>query len=468
LSRTGSDPSKIFIDAGREKVPGLVTKVDKTSGREYISNVNWRAYLGHVMFQIPVVAGESTFDQPGAPSFRSLFSYFARRRISGSFLNPEQHAQQQQRGDWQVNLSYLLGLDWEIPCEFQRVRDREKQLEQLKKAAQGDVFGHVIGTVAELRPQLTIAESNARKLRDQLSNFEVLASYRDLSQRAARAKTEMQALGREAVSLQESLQYLESALSSELPPERTDLQQMYEAAGIDLPEIALRRFEDVSRFYSSVIANRRTHLETQISEVRQHIAEGNGQMAVLDVERRDILTTLAGRGALEDFIRFQAELATLETSAASFRERFKAAEALESDSTQLEIDRSNLKRRLQEDHHERKSTLDRAILIIAETINELYDDRSGRFVVEATENGPDFKISIEGDRGGGISSMEIYCLDLTLYRITTERLGGPGFLIHDSHLFDGVDERQIARALTWPTRNGRGRAVYSYDELRYL
>lgn len=24
---------------------------------------------------------------------------------------------------------------------------------------------------------------------------------------------------------------------------------------------------------------------------------------------------------------------------------------------------------------------------------------------------------------------------------------GPGFLIHDSHLFDGVDERQVAKAL---------------------
>ena len=43
--------------------------------------------------------------------------------------------------------------------------------------------------------------------------------------------------------------------------------------------------------------------------------------------------------------------------------------------------------------------------------------------------------------------MEIFCLDLTLFRITSQRLGGPGFLIHDSHLFDGVDERQIARAL---------------------
>jgi uncharacterized protein YydD (DUF2326 family) len=447
LSRSGTDPSKIFIDEGLEKVQGLATKKDKSSGRSYISNVNWRAFLGNKMFQIPLIAGESAFDQPHAPSFRSLFSYFARRYSAGSFLNPEQHAQQQQRGDWQVNLSYLLGLDWEVPCEFQRVRDREKQVEQLKKAVQGNLFGRVIGSVAELRPQLTIAESEARKLREQLANFEVLESYRDLAQRAARAKTLMQALGREAVSLQESLQYLESALSSEMPPERDDLQQMYVAAGIELPEIALRRFEDVSRFYISVVENRRTHLENQITEVRQLIAEGDRRMSAFDVERRDILKTLEGRGALEDFLRLQSELAALEASAASLRERFKAAEALESDSTQLEIDRTNLKRRLQEDYKERKDILDRAILIIADTIKELYDDRTGRFVVEATENGPDFKISIEGDRGGGISSMEIFCLDLTLYRITTERLGGPGFLIHDSHLFDGVDERQIARAL---------------------
>jgi uncharacterized protein YydD (DUF2326 family) len=43
--------------------------------------------------------------------------------------------------------------------------------------------------------------------------------------------------------------------------------------------------------------------------------------------------------------------------------------------------------------------------------------------------------------------MEIFCLDLTLFKVVTKQLGGPGFLIHDSHLFDGVDERQVASAL---------------------
>ena len=42
--------------------------------------------------------------------------------------------------------------------------------------------------------------------------------------------------------------------------------------------------------------------------------------------------------------------------------------------------------------------------------------------------------------------MEIFCFDIALQQIVTKRYGGPGFLIHDSHLFDGVDERQVAGA----------------------
>jgi uncharacterized protein YydD (DUF2326 family) len=85
------------------------------------------------------------------------------------------------------------------------------------------------------------------------------------------------------------------------------------------------------------------------------------------------------------------------------------------------------------------------------------DDRTGRFVVEATSNGPEFRISIAGDRGGGIANVEIFCFDLALFLVVTKRLGGPGFLVHDSHLFDGVDERQVARALLLGARASSGK-----------
>ncbi len=447
VERTGSDPSKIFVFEGSD--PRLLTKTEKASGRTYVSNAHWRSYLGHTFFNLPMIAGSSSFDEPGAPlRFVLCFLISLEEEISGAFLGPERQSEKQQRGDWQVQLSYLLSLNWEIPLEFQNVRDREGTLDELKRAAKLGTFGDIVGTVAELRPQVTIAEVQAQKLREQLSNFEVLDSYKDFSRRAARAKTEMQSLAREAVVLNETLEHLQQALADEKPPSRTDLDRLYASVGVELPGVALRRLSEVSEFYSSLIENRRGHLKQEIDDIVRSITAGERRIAALDSERRQILVSLEGRGALEDFMAMQRELATVESQAASLRERFKTAELLEGKSTQLDLDRVNLKRRLQEDYQERKEKLDEAIILVADTISSLYEDRAGRFVVEATENGPDFHISIEGDRGGGISKMEIFCLDLTLFKLTAKNFGGPHFLIHDSHMFDGVDERQIAIALS--------------------
>ena len=52
--------------------------------------------------------------------------------------------------------------------------------------------------------------------------------------------------------------------------------------------------------------------------------------------------------------------------------------------------------------------------------------------------------------------MQIFCFDLMLAELTTKRGIGPGFLIHDSHLFEGVDERQVAKALQLEAEHAEG------------
>ena len=43
--------------------------------------------------------------------------------------------------------------------------------------------------------------------------------------------------------------------------------------------------------------------------------------------------------------------------------------------------------------------------------------------------------------------MKIFCYDLSLARLWSRRPHHPGFLIHDSTIYDGVDGRQAARVL---------------------
>ena len=225
------------------------------------------------------------------------------------------------------------------------------------------------------------------------------------------------------------------------------LERIYETAQVELPGVALKRLDEVRRFHESVIDNRKLHLSAEIESLREKLERNTVESQELDQERQQILEILESCGALDDFVSLQRELSEMEALASALGERFKAAEMLEGEKTQLEIDRSNLHRRLQQDFQERRSILDEAILVVSELISNLYDDRIGMFEIAATDKGPEFGISIEGDRGGGISNMEVFCLDMALMMLCARRESGPGFLVHDSHLFDGVDERQIARAL---------------------
>uniref|UniRef100_UPI00249A6215 DUF2326 domain-containing protein n=1 Tax=Pseudomonas sp. PS01302 TaxID=2991438 RepID=UPI00249A6215 len=78
--------------------------------------------------------------------------------------------------------------------------------------------------------------------------------------------------------------------------------------------------------------------------------------------------------------------------------------------------------------------------------NSLYES-AGSMTIDETSNGPVFKFPMQGQRSKGIKNMQIFCFDMMLMRLCISRQIGPGFLIHDSHLFDGVDGRQVISAL---------------------
>src|SRR5208337_33018 len=127
-------------------------------------------------------------------------------------------------------------------------------------------------------------------------------------------------------------------------------------------------------------------------------------------------------------------------------QRLVTAERIESTKAELDIDRARLLKALQDDHHERAHMITDAILDFEELSNALYE-KAGSLTVSATPNGPTVDVRIDAQRSKGITNMQIFCFDLMLAELVTKRGMGPGFLIHDSHLFDGVDERQVAKAL---------------------
>ena len=110
------------------------------------------------------------------------------------------------------------------------------------------------------------------------------------------------------------------------------------------------------------------------------------------------------------------------------------------------MERTRLVKALRDDIHERADIVREAILGFEDLSRSLYE-RAGNLTIADTPTGPKFEVHIAGERSKGITNMQIFCFDFMLAEICARRGRWPGFLVHDSHLFDGVDERQVAKAL---------------------
>ncbi len=442
VERCGSEPSKLDVSGETGHWP-VQPKLEKKSGRTLISNDHWKTVLGRLLFGLGDADGDN---KKYSPTFRSLFAYFVRRVEAGAFAEPVQQATEQQTWDQQVAISYLIGFDWTIPQAWQRLRDREKALESLRKAAKEGAFGDFIGKAADLRTQVTLAEERCKQMKQRLFNFKVLPEYHNLEREASQLTRDINELANQNALDRQLLAELERAVESEIPPATINLEELYKEVGVALPGVALRRFEDVRRFHESVVSNRRIYLQQEMTDARQRVAENEGLQAEKVERRAEIFDILRTHGALEQYTQLQSELNRLEGETEALRQRLKTAEALESGKTELEIERAQLLTRLRQDHHEQGEQLRLAIVTFEELSNALYE-KPGSLTISQEPTGPRFEVKIHGGKSKGINNMQIFCFDWMLAQLCAARNIGPGFLVHDSHLFDGSDERQVAKAL---------------------
>jgi len=453
VTRAASDEKKVLLSREDAGALSLVLHRDEERGIEYVTVDEWKDFLGHRWFGLPLDRKGTEFEGSYAPSFRSLISYFVRRRKTGGYVDIEKQNENQQPWDWQVSLSYLLGLDWQVPRATQDLRARKKTLSTLKKAIKAGELGTMFGTSAEIRPELLRTEERLERLKSQIDNFRVLDSYREMADQVSQIKSRMSEITGDLALIKETISYLSNSIREEKPPAYADVEKLYGAAGIELPQIALRRFDEVRDFQQSVIRNRKNYLEEQIESGRVLQKKLETELGSADERKSEILRVLDGKGAFEDLMVIHEEFATTTSRAETLRSKLQNANILENKVAQTKRDSADLEIRLQDDLKRSENAIKYATVKVDQAISELYDDRTGNLIVTSSKNGLQIAISIQGDGNrGGIDMVEIFCFDMMLYEAVSDRLGGPGFLVHDSHLFNGVDVRQVRRAILLGSR----------------
>lgn len=430
VTRTVSSTTRVLVGGSSVLAEGQPIPVD-----------DWRAMQARYLFRIPAEIARPTSGQLWGQLLRTFFAEPTKVH----------HAE----ADWEsgVRIGHLLGLSPEILAKAAEVHQLGKQGKAIRSAVREGAIVHLSLDEPKLRAQL----ANARRQRDRtqasLRAFKVDEQYLEHQRRADGLTALIQRLNDEGLTLQRRSRELDTALRDEVDPAqdaalKERLARVYRELGVVLPELVGHRFDEVAYFHQSVVRNRRSFLEQEVDAVTTRLAAIDEERRALDKERSQLLRLLGETVALDTFLSAQRDVARLEADVADLERRVQAAAAISQISDQVKLKTAELVTSVRADLHERSASLDEAISLFGELGSEIYTDREATLLVAPTDKGI-LKVTprVSGDASTGVRSVETFMFDVVclISAIKSER--APRVLVHDSHLFDAIDGRQIASCL---------------------
>jgi uncharacterized protein YydD (DUF2326 family) len=381
-------------------------------------------------------------------SGRTMLSFLARRVASHGFNEATRTFSRQSEADATTNLAYLLGLDWQLASGYRELAARQATRAQLTKAVNDPVWGRIVGSTADLRGQITLAQAQTERLKGQIAEFQVVPEYERVKEQADEIARRIRQLAQDDAIDQSNLEQIRQAVAEATSVDVEYLEPVYRELGVVLNDQVRRRFDEVQRFHESVVRNRRRFLDAEIAEITGRLEARRAERSRLGEEQANLLRVLNEGGALEALTALQQALAREQAGLEALRHRFEAAQTLEASARQITAQRLELQQAVTTDLDEREQQTEEATLLFSQYAQRLYGEgREAYLAIEAGRSSLQIRPHIHSDDSRGIGNMVIFCFDLTIAVLAHRHNRGPDFLIHDSHLFDGVDDRQLAAAL---------------------
>jgi uncharacterized protein YydD (DUF2326 family) len=439
VSRLGAHPETVRLDQDVDAIYRQPDQLFNLPAPVDIPNARWVKMIEETLFGL---RGDHQL------SGRVMLSFLIRRIGSHAFNSATKTHTQQREVEASSNLAYLFGLDSRLASDYSEITAREATRRQLRSAVHDPVWGRILGTTAELRGQITVLEEDVRRLEAQIKEFRVVPQYEQFKSRADELDREIRGMNTQDAIDRRNLSDLQAAIRDTTEEDVRYLEPVYREMGVLLGRQVVRRFEDVKTFHQSVVRNRRRYLAEEIEGLEQSLAAREQSRTRLGAELGRVLRALNEGGALEALTAMQKALAQHQASLEALNHRFTAAQSLEASSREIRARQLALQRDLDDDLNERRMQIDEATVLFSELARRLYGpDRSAYLEFGAGTNSLKIVPHVDSDDSRGIGNMVIFCFDLTVAIVAHRHGRGPDFLVHDSHLFDGVDDRQLRDAL---------------------
>jgi len=405
----------------------------------------WRTHLGAEAFSLPPGTIQPTAGQLSGQLVRTYFE-------EASKIFP-----QESRINSGIRIGYFLGFAPEILNKAADVAALKKHHKELQSVIKSGALPYLSIKGPELRAQLAQAKSQRQQLKEDLASFKVDRQYAEHQREADRLSAQLRILNESALALRRRQSEIEQVTKIEQPnlfmaPEtaspETRLQDLYDEVGLILPNAVTRRFDEVAEFHASVIRNRQFFLQSELNATKDQLRSVEEEIQHVDEERAKVMDLLEQSMALETFRSAEADLSRLESSISSLEQRLQQVEALEEGKIHLKAMSLESEAALRAQQSERASLLDDSMALFSRLGKEIYSDRNVSLIIKPTSEGIlEITPRIDGDSSTGISEVKTFLLDIVCL-ISAIRIGrAPRFLVHDSRLYDSMDDRQVASCL---------------------
>lgn len=383
------------------------------------------------------------------PKFGALLAYFVRKERNGGFASPIMNSTSQQGWDSQVSLSYLLGFDWRLPQKLQIKKDQKKDADTLTKMIKNGYLTDGALDVNKMQARLDLLDTEIDGKRNEVSAASVVDGYRKHEVTANELTGRIRDMNEANLEDLDLVEGIEFALKEVEDAALADLKTMYEQVGIFFTDQVKQRFEQVEAFHAQVAKNRELHLRREKKNALDRLASRKKEINDLQIELKDKLALLRSGMAIERLTLLQSDLNRLEAEQADLRKQLPRFRNVEEDRKRLGREISDLVDLIGQDVIEREEPRKSAVQVFGETSKFLYDE-PGQLILGKSKGvaGLSIETDIAGKKSGGKNHMQVFCFDWLLVEAALKADRFPGFLIHDSHIFDGVDGRQIGLALS--------------------
>jgi uncharacterized protein YydD (DUF2326 family) len=430
--RSGARPAALHMTQ-----PGIPDLFDEYE----VTLQHWQQMIERDLFGLPV-------DHPGL-SGRMMLSFLIRRASNHGFNDPTRSFDRQRDVDATPNLAYLLGLDAGLAAKYKQLSERRTARADLKKAStEPGLFGAVVGTTGDLNGEISVARADIERLAADCASFNVVPRYEDLQGRADEINRSIRDMFNRDFADRRNMETLERAIAASVDPEVAYLPRVYEELGIILPDEVMVRFDQVREFHAAVVRNRRDYLQQDLTTTQAALSGRSAQREELGAELTTIMKQLGEGGALEGLQTLQSALAKRQADLEQLEKRLAVAQALTSTSNEIKAAEVELQRQVTADLTERRTQIDAANSLFLDLVRRMYGSaHTGYLSIQPTASSLKITPKIDSDDSTGINHISTFCFDFTLAILAHRGGRGPDFLVHDSHLFDGVDERQLKLAL---------------------